>query len=184
MSDQLSKVVAEMREKATALAAACEEHKPAKNMGDLALLDVLPAVAETLIDWADRIESAAAPVEVDGLTPYARCVAAINSLDDFARMDTGVDPAGPRAAAFSALDELARQLAESESALAAATRRVAEVEVALDHIARVGMGSRNKTKRTQWIIARAISTLNGDENWRGQKTPHGYHDALEAGEPK
>lgn len=49
---------------------------------------------------------------------------------------------------------------------------------ALDHIARVALGSRKATKRTLWIIERAKSALNGDDLWKKVETPKGYHDAL------
>lgn len=50
---------------------------------------------------------------------------------------------------------------------------------ALDHIARVALGSRKQTTRLQWIVARAKSALEGHEGWKDAKRPFGYHDALE-----
>lgn len=49
---------------------------------------------------------------------------------------------------------------------------------ALDHIARVALGSRKATKRTLWIVERAKSALNRDDLWKQAETPKGYHDAL------
>ncbi len=55
------------------------------------------------------------------------------------------------------------------------TERLAE---ALDIIARVGKASRNQTTRTRWIVARAVSALNNDDDWRALPKPNGFHDAL------
>jgi len=52
---------------------------------------------------------------------------------------------------------------------------------ALDHIARVAMGSATNSRRAAWIAARAKSALNGDDDWRSIRKPKGYHDALERG---
>lgn len=60
-------------------------------------------------------------------------------------------------------------------ALRAEVERLAE---ALDIIARVGKASRNQTTRTRWIVARAISALNGDDDWQALSKPKGFHDAL------
>lgn len=49
---------------------------------------------------------------------------------------------------------------------------------ALDHIARIGLGSRSMTVRTRWIVARAKSALNNDERWRLEKTPSGSHPLI------
>lgn len=66
---------------------------------------------------------------------------------------------------------------ESATAYVRADRaeRLAE---ALDTIARVGKASRNQTTRTRWIVARAISALNGDDDWQALSKPKGFHDAL------
>lgn len=61
-------------------------------------------------------------------------------------------------------------------AMKSRAERLAE---ALDNIARVGKASRNQTTRTRWIVARAVSALNGDNDWRQITKPKGYHDALE-----
>ena len=52
-------------------------------------------------------------------------------------------------------------------------------EAALDHIARVALGSRSRTNRMLWIAQRAKSALNGDEVWKQAQQPRGYHEALE-----
>ena len=64
---------------------------------------------------------------------------------------------------------------------AVANRLQAEVDSlrdALDHIARVALGSRSRTRRTLWIAQRAKSAINGDEVWKDAPLPHGHHDAL------
>ena len=60
----------------------------------------------------------------------------------------------------------------------AAQARAERLEEALDTIARVGKASRNQTTRTRWIVARAISALNGDNDWQALPKPKGFHDAL------
>lgn len=50
---------------------------------------------------------------------------------------------------------------------------------ALDHIARVALGSIRASRRTLWIIERAKSALNRDDLWKQVRTPNGYHNALE-----
>ena len=50
---------------------------------------------------------------------------------------------------------------------------------ALDHIARVALGARNRTKRIVWIFNRAKSAISNDESWLDVEKPHGYHDATE-----
>jgi hypothetical protein len=50
---------------------------------------------------------------------------------------------------------------------------------ALDHIARVALGSTSHSRRAAWIAARAVSALNGDDDWRSCPRPKGYHEALE-----
>lgn len=72
-------------------------------------------------------------------------------------------------------DEIERLRAE----LAAAREREARMRDALDHIARVSMGGRTKSKRNEWIAQRAKSALNGDDDWMRLEKPHGYHRALE-----
>ena len=63
----------------------------------------------------------------------------------------------------------------------AALRRDAErYASALDHIARVALGSRQPTKRISWIVQRATSALNNDDAWRVTEKPAGYHDSLES----
>lgn len=65
---------------------------------------------------------------------------------------------------------------------AVANRLQAEIDAlrdALDHIARVAMGSRKQTRRNAWIVQRAKSALNGDTEWTLSEKPHGYHYALE-----
>lgn len=52
---------------------------------------------------------------------------------------------------------------------------------ALDHIARVALGSRSGSKRAAWIAARAKSALNIDDDWKLCDKPRSYHDALEHG---
>ena len=63
--------------------------------------------------------------------------------------------------------------------LAASREREARMRDALDHIARVSMGGRTKSKRNEWIAQRAKSALNGDDDWMRLEKPHGYHRALE-----
>lgn len=58
-------------------------------------------------------------------------------------------------------------------------KRVEELETALDHIARVAMGSETPSTRTRWITARAVSALDQDDHWREVALPKRYHDALE-----
>lgn len=56
--------------------------------------------------------------------------------------------------------------------------RAERLAEALDTIARVGKASRNQTTRTRWIVARAISALNGDDDWQVLPKPKGFHVAL------
>lgn len=76
-------------------------------------------------------------------------------------------------------DGASLELLVLQSDLAAAIARAEAAEAALDHIARVAMSSRVQTKRTQWIVARAVSALNGNDEWTATEKPKGYHDALE-----
>jgi hypothetical protein len=50
---------------------------------------------------------------------------------------------------------------------------------ALDHIARVSLGSSSHSVRNKWIADRAVSALNGDDNWKQCRKPKNYHDACE-----
>lgn len=50
---------------------------------------------------------------------------------------------------------------------------------ALDHIARVSFGARHSTRRSRWIVERAKSAINNDQEWRLMKRPNNYHAALE-----
>lgn len=63
--------------------------------------------------------------------------------------------------------------------LSASREHEARMRGALDHIARVSMGGRTKSKRNEWIAQRAKSALNSDDNWMHLEKPHGYHRALE-----
>ena len=63
--------------------------------------------------------------------------------------------------------------------LAASRERESRMRESLDHIARVSMGGRTKSKRNEWIAQRAKSALNGDDYWMRLEKPHGYHRALE-----
>lgn len=49
--------------------------------------------------------------------------------------------------------------------------RVARFADALQHIARVCEGSRQRTRRIRWIEARAQCTLNGNEAWKTLDIP-------------
>ena len=70
-------------------------------------------------------------------------------------------------------------LHEQVRRMAADATRAERLAEALDSIARVGKASRNQTTRTRWIVARAVSALNGDNDWRQITKPKGYHGALE-----
>ena len=58
-----------------------------------------------------------------------------------------------------------RAAAESRDA------RIAELEGALDQIINAAMGSSKPTNRNSWIIARAQSALNGDDNYKTFRSP-------------
>ena len=60
--------------------------------------------------------------------------------------------------------------------------RISRLEDALDHITRVGLGSRNPTARVRLMTERARSALNGDSKWMTLPRPKTYHDALERGQ--
>ena len=79
------------------------------------------------------------------------------------------------AAEIVALRAEVRTLVRQNGEWQARVERLAE---ALDIIARVGKASRNQTTRTRWIVARAISALNGDDDWQALSKPKGFHDAL------
>lgn len=53
------------------------------------------------------------------------------------------------------------------------------LRLALEHIARVGKGSKSPSKRLTWIIDRAISAIDDDHSWKSTRKPKNYHDALE-----
>ena len=53
------------------------------------------------------------------------------------------------------------------------------LRTALDHIARVALGSTSRSRRNVWVAARAVSALNNDEVWKDTPKPRNYHDALE-----
>lgn len=60
--------------------------------------------------------------------------------------------------------------------------RIRRLEDALDHITRVGLGSRKPTARVRLMTERARSALNGDSKWMTLPRPKTYHDALERGQ--
>lgn len=135
-----------------------------------------------------------APVEVDAhMATLASLVAAVSLLR------RGGRKAAPSDTMFNMmLSDYEKSIEASRDALAqqpeavdARIRKVidarasslqAEVESlrdALDHIARVALGSKKASNRTLWIIERAKSALNRDDLWKQMKTPNGYHNALE-----
>ena len=48
---------------------------------------------------------------------------------------------------------------------------VAELRDALDHIWRVARASRTQSRRDRWIAARALSALEGNDNWQDIDLP-------------
>lgn len=50
---------------------------------------------------------------------------------------------------------------------------------ALDHIARVSRHARERTRRIRWIEARAMSAINGNEDWRELDLPKHAKSAAE-----
>ena len=104
MSDQLSKVVAEMRDEAKAMSDKAWGGKQSIAPGNHAG-HILLAKADTTRRWADRIESAAAPVEVD-----KECAEFVNMVGDEFGNEAGV-----RLRELFAT--LARQLAEAKAML-------------------------------------------------------------------
>lgn len=103
MSDQLSKVVAEMREM-VAMAANAGTNR----------------VGTAVRDWADRIESAAAPVEVGGVEGYA----------------TGMEARDMHAEA-NLLRTLARQLSDSEASRREAEASLAEAKAEIERLCEI-----------------------------------------------
>lgn len=75
--------------------------------------------------------------------------------------------------------EAIQEAEQLRTELAVSREREARMRDALDHIARVSMGGRTKSKRNEWIAQRAKSALNGDDDWMRLEKPHGYHRALE-----
>jgi len=56
-------------------------------------------------------------------------------------------------------------MSDMEEPIGAQERYIAVLQGALAHIAKVANASRTQTKRMQFIRARALSAINGDDSW-------------------
>ena len=113
---------------------------------------------------------------VEGLRGIRDAIASLPNYDGFGKTpQTQAAIASDIATVDAAIAALSAEEPAADGWLPIEIERLRE---ALDHIARVALGSRKMTKRTAWIVDRAKSALGGDEAWQTAEKPKGYHDAL------